>query len=77
MAGNFIWNNYRQALKILTEYPARLEVAKAALNIESDSTFLDWRLEEKQYLLGLKKEPETDILRFEYLQTLQKLKHAR
>ncbi|KAF8519506.1 hypothetical protein BU17DRAFT_75910 [Hysterangium stoloniferum] len=72
----FICNNYRQALKLLAELPPKLEAMKIALNIPSDTTFIEWHNEEKEYLRGIKQEPETNKLRYEYLSTLCKLHEA-
>ena len=75
-SGKFIVNNYRQALAILRDMPVALEQAKAALGITSDETFHRWHSEEKSYLTSLKKEPEGDILRAQYVVTLKKLREA-
>ncbi|KAF8580082.1 hypothetical protein K439DRAFT_1620080 [Ramaria rubella] len=72
----FLLNNYRQACKNLAVLPDQLEAAKRALSIPSDTVFEEWQLAKKAYLRGLKKEPETDILKLEYLSTLIKLHKA-
>lgn len=56
--------------------PNALDKAKAALHIASDDVFLQWHYEEKAYLTSLKKEPEIDVLKTQYILTLQKLRAA-
>ncbi|KAF8478345.1 hypothetical protein JB92DRAFT_2768666, partial [Gautieria morchelliformis] len=72
----FLYNNYCQANNNLSMLSDQLAAAKQALNIESDTCFEEWRLAEKVYLQSLKKEPERDILKLEYLRTLIRLRDA-
>ncbi|KIJ30273.1 hypothetical protein M422DRAFT_81424, partial [Sphaerobolus stellatus SS14] len=71
----FLYNNYKQALEILATEEILHETMRN-LKIPSVNTFHEWREEEKKYLLSLKTEPEEDVLKFEYLKTLQQLRSA-
>ncbi|KAF7968552.1 hypothetical protein HWV62_30137 [Athelia sp. TMB] len=72
----YIETMYKKALHILDTYPAALEVSKAALGISGTSPFKDWLAEEKEYLLGLKREPPQETLAMEYHQRLTHLWHC-
>jgi len=69
VTGNFLVNNYKQALAILKTEPA-LRKTMLAQGITSDATFQEWLLEERTYLKGLQKEPVQETLEMEYLQKL-------
>ncbi|KAF8574808.1 hypothetical protein K439DRAFT_1624058 [Ramaria rubella] len=73
---HFLYNNFRQAMKNLETLPDQLAAAKCVLHIDTDACFEEWHMAEKTYLGGLKKEPEADVLRLEYLETLMKLHKA-
>ncbi|KII92210.1 hypothetical protein PLICRDRAFT_104028 [Plicaturopsis crispa FD-325 SS-3] len=66
----FLFNNYKQALNILSDGDVALPLAMADLNITSRQVFEVWLAEEKEYLLGLQKEPEEETLQMEYWQKL-------
>lgn len=73
--GKFIYDNYRQALKIIREYTPELDMFKQLHGI-TDSDFVKWHEEQISYLKSLKKEPEEDVLRVEYFMALSKLEKA-
>jgi hypothetical protein len=66
-------NNYKQALDILKSGPQALAQAMADLQISDYSVFEIWLTEEKEYLQGLRKEPEEETLHMEYWQKLVNL----
>ena len=47
------------------------------LGIEDDSVFETWLAEEKEYLLGLSKEPLVETMEMEYYQKLVNLKASQ
>ena len=63
-------NNYKQALGILESGPPALAQAMADLYISDNGVFETWLMEEKEYLEGLRKEPEEETLQMEYWQKL-------
>lgn len=70
--GNFLVNNYRQALEILgTEPTLRQQMVKEG--ITDPSTFATWLQEEKAYLKGLSVEPVEETQQMEYYQKLVNL----
>jgi hypothetical protein len=77
LVGKFMLNNYRQAADILATQPQALATMMVALNIPSEETFRQWHMEERQYLQSLKKEPEREVLEFEYLKNLMRLQECR
>jgi hypothetical protein len=70
----FLYNNYKQALDILSSGPTALSQAMIDLKISDTSVFEDWREEERVYLEGLLKEPITETLEMEYFQKLVNLR---
>ncbi|HEV7736207.1 MAG TPA: hypothetical protein VGO47_02395 [Chlamydiales bacterium] len=70
-------NNYRQAADILATQPQALAEMMAVLNIPSEEMFQQWHAEERQYLQSVKKEPEREVLEFEYLKNLIRLQEYR
>jgi len=68
-------NNYKQALKILQDLPKTLTQIMLDMNITTGEVFKDWLKEEREYLQGLKTEPEAETLQMEYYQKLINL-HA-
>ena len=66
-------SKYKAALRILKKLPALLARAMNDMGIESTDTFDEWLIEEREYLEGLKKEPEYEMLQMEYYQKLVKL----
>lgn len=76
MLGNFILNNYRQALDVLHDMPIRIEALTSGRQI-SDIEFTRWLDEEQLYLKSKKSEPEADVLGIEYVELLNKYYNAR
>lgn len=71
----FIYNNYKQALKILETQDALVTRMKKA-NITTPTVFLDWLKEEAEYLQNLSTEPPKETLEMEYYQKLSDLYRA-
>jgi hypothetical protein len=69
----FLYNNYKQALDILSSGPTALSQAMVDLKISDTQVFEEWREEERVYLEGLQKEPITETLEMEYYQKLVNL----
>lgn len=76
LLATYIETMYKKSLDIIENYPAALEVSKAALGITGPPPFKDWLVEEKAYLQGLKKEPPQETLAMEYHQRLTHLWHC-
>jgi hypothetical protein len=70
--GEFLVNNYYQALDILKGGPA-LKKTMQDQSIEGMDTFQAWLAEEHAYLKSLSKEPLQESLEMEYLQKLVNL----
>ncbi|KAF8572835.1 hypothetical protein K439DRAFT_1625499, partial [Ramaria rubella] len=75
-SSKFMYDNYVQALANIASIPDQLQDSMQVLNIPSEVTFEVWQHEEREYLKGLKHEPEGDVLKMEYLETLIKLHTA-
>jgi hypothetical protein len=73
--GKFLYNNYKQALGIISSYVPEIERFKQTFGYQDDD-FLRWRDEEIEYLSNLSREPEHDILATAYVEALQTLHHA-
>ena len=74
--GNFLYNNYKQALDIIADGEHILPGLMQDLNIMDVATFEVWLREEKYYLEGLQREPEEETLTMEYWQRLVKLNES-
>ena len=74
--GNFLYNNYKQALDIIADGERILPGLMQDLNITDVATFEVWLREEKYYLQGLQREPEEETLTMEYWQRLVKLNES-
>ena len=74
--GNFLYNNYKQALDIIADGERILLGLMQDLNIMDMATFEMWLREEKYYLEGLQREPEEEMLTMEYWQRLLKLNES-
>lgn len=70
--GEFLVNNYKQALDILKGEPA-LSIAIAAHGIPSADVFPEWLAAERAYLQALSKEPIQETQEMEYYQRLVNL----
>ena len=73
ISARFLFNNWKQAAVNLKLLPAQLQEANCVLEISSGDVFEVWWCDEKAYLQGLEKEPPSDILKVQYLETLKKL----
>ncbi|KAF8591223.1 hypothetical protein K439DRAFT_1644435 [Ramaria rubella] len=71
----FIYNNYKQALAIISEYTPEVNAFKAEFGLV-DEDFIKWCQEQILYLNNLKVEPLEDILQVEYIDALQMLAKA-
>ncbi len=67
--GKFLFNNYRQALKIIKDYEPEVERMKATLQITNDD-IEQWLVEEQKFLMNLKNEPEERVLEVAYVEAL-------
>ena len=74
--GEFLYNNYKQALDIITDGECILPGLMKDLNIMDVGTFELWLREEKSYLEGLQCEPQEEMLTMEYWQRLVKLSES-
>ncbi|KAG1764991.1 hypothetical protein EDD22DRAFT_978874 [Suillus occidentalis] len=68
----FLFNNYRQALMIITDYTKEIEAYRAVYPDEV-LDFDSWIDEELQYLVTVGSEPQHDALTVEYVDALEKL----
>jgi hypothetical protein len=75
--GNFLFDNYKQALTIITEYTPKIEALKAIVPGLADEDFIKWREEELEYLKNMQEELEYDTLMVAYVEALQALKKAQ
>jgi KDZ transposase-like protein len=73
--GKFIYNNYRQALKTISEETAILKVYGDATAVDG-TVFERWRKEEKAYLDSLRSEPTEDKLSCIYVDAYEAWKAA-
>lgn len=69
ISGRFLYNNYKQALNIISEYAGDIEELKTRLNI-TDEVIEGWIGSERQFLKDLKHEPEERILEMAYVEAL-------
>ena len=70
--GRFLFNNYKQALKIISTNTAELD-AYRALHPNENLDFGSWVAEELAYLKAVQSEPKQDALRVTYVEELEKL----
>ncbi|KAL6307294.1 hypothetical protein BKA93DRAFT_815978 [Sparassis latifolia] len=68
--GNFLYNNYRQALDILNNDAQVLDEAVCSLDI-GDGDLDKWQKEETEYFSVLGQEPEWDVHAVAYVELLQ------
>ena len=76
-AGEFLYNNYKQALDILSNGKHVLPGLMQDLGVTDVVTFEMWLKEEKSYLKGLQCEPEEEMVIMEYWQRLVKLNTSK
>jgi hypothetical protein len=74
--GQFILNNYQQALQILEEMPVRIQTLTSGRRVP-EAQFMTWLDEERKYLLSKQSEPREDILGIEYVELLNRYHDAR
>jgi hypothetical protein len=74
--GRFLYNNYKQALAIISEYGPEIEHFKAIHSLE-DADFERWHTEELEYLESAHTESVTDIAAITYVEALQNLEKAQ
>ena len=74
--GDFLYNNYKQALDLIANGEHILPGLMKDLNITDVVTFKLWLREEKSYLEGLQCEPQEEMLTMEYWQRLVKLSES-
>ncbi|KAI5992239.1 hypothetical protein EDD15DRAFT_2168553 [Pisolithus albus] len=72
-----IFNNYKQALRIIEEGKKTLPHIMDNLGIMDVSVFSTWLLEENEYLTARSCEPEEETLHMEYWQKLVNLEASR
>ncbi|KAJ2970863.1 hypothetical protein NUW54_g12636 [Trametes sanguinea] len=72
---NFLFNNYKQCLRIIAENTVDVEQLKTELGIDDDA-FKTWLAEEKAFLSGLREPPEEQVLETAYVQALITRKQA-
>lgn len=72
-SGNFLYNNYRQALGIISDGEINLKKLMQDMHIPDEAVFEQWLEDERDYLHGLRSEPEHETLQMEYWQKLVNL----
>lgn len=70
-AGNFLYNNYRQAINIIDKFTPDVEKLKLKLKI-SDSDLLYWLEDETTFLRKLREEAKEHTLESAYVEALAK-----
>jgi hypothetical protein len=75
--GKFLFNNYKQAITIISDYTPDINALKAIMPGLSDEDFVKWREEELQYLRSLRQEPEYDVQVVAYVEALEAVKKAQ
>ncbi|KAG2058969.1 hypothetical protein BDR06DRAFT_980317 [Suillus hirtellus] len=73
----FLYNNYKQALRIITDSQESLPRLMRELSIEDESVFDAWLAEERAYLTSLSQEPTNETLQMEYWQKLVNLSGSK
>ena len=76
-AGKFLFNNYKQALAIISDYTPDIDALKAIMPGLADEDFVKWREEESQYLQSLQVGPEYDSQVVAYVEALEAVKQAQ
>ncbi len=74
--GKFLFNNYKQAVKIITEFTPQLTIYKQSSGI-TDTDIQHWPEDELKYLNDLQTEPEIDAIPVAYVEALMTLKIAQ
>ena len=76
-AGKFLFNNYKQAIAIISDYTPDINALKAISPGLANEDFIKWREEETQYLRSLRLEPEYDAQVVAYVEALEAVKKAQ
>lgn len=76
LTGIFLWNHYREALKVVATLTAELTIIKAELQL-TDDDFPRFLREESAYLECLKELPVRDNLCIRYVEVLGELAERR
>ena len=71
-----MFNNYKQALKIISDYTHDIEALKATIPGLVEEDFVKWQQEELDYLKNLQVEPEYDTQVVAYVEALEALAKA-
>jgi hypothetical protein len=67
--GNFLFNNYTQAVQIIKDYTPEVEAFKLRLQV-TDSDIEQWLHAEQKFLEDLKEEPQERVLASAYVEAL-------
>lgn len=73
--GQFLYNNYKQALDLIKTYTAELATFKVFTNF-ADKDFKAWNQEELAYLKDCASEPAATSVAISYIAELEKLQFA-
>jgi hypothetical protein len=73
--GNFLYNNYKQALAIIKNYTPELDFFKLRLQV-TDTDIEEWIHAERKFLEELKEEPEERVLAAAYVEALIQRRQA-
>ena len=74
--GNFLLNNYKQAIQIIKDYSLGICAWKQCLGI-SNQDIDEWLEDERKFLESLKEEPEECVLACTYVEALQTCQVAK
>ena len=74
--GNFLLNNYKQAIQIIKDYSLGVHAWKQHLGI-SNQDIDGWLEDERKFLESLKEEPEEHVLACAYVKALQTHQEAK
>jgi hypothetical protein len=74
--GNFIYQNYRQALNRIRDNTPKLEALSVQLNADA-SDYEAYLNAEREYLESLKTEPEDVLRTVKYMEALSKLQRTQ
>jgi len=73
VTGQFLLNNYQQALEILHDMPVHIDTLTSGCNVPNTK----WLEDEHKYLHSKQSEPEHDVLGVEYVELLAKYNAAQ
>ena len=73
--GNFLLNNYKQVMEILTELPIMIATLQSGKSQEH-MAYVAHLDAERAYLASLKKEPEAHVFGCQYITLLQEYSQA-